>query len=122
MSPSDGTRRAFLLDKFRASGLPDAQSQGRQRLYAAPIQIFSMPSGFFFSAEQIEAMKRGKSIIDASQCDADAARKTSRMPPALKHPRRSRSTPMWGPAGTEPRQVTFPRLVTEKPDDDNHAA
>ena len=121
MSPSDGTRRAFLLDKLRASGLPDARARAGNG-YAAPIvNILSMPSGFFFSAEQIAAMKRGKSIIDASQCTPMLLEHDEPTPPALET-----SAPVTIEIDVETRPVlnggTFPRLVTESPDDDNHAA
>lgn len=83
MTPANGTRNIFMLDKLRASGLPDARAKAGNGYVAPVIQIYSVPSGCFLSLEQIEASKRGKSIIDASQCtpvqlDHDG-------PPLLEH-------------------------------------
>ena len=55
MSPAEGTRRVFMLDKLRASGLPDARAKAGGGYVAPVINVFSVPSGYFLSLEQIEA-------------------------------------------------------------------
>ena len=46
MSPAEGTRRVFMLDKLRASGLPDAR-QSRWRLCCPRYQRFFGPVWIF---------------------------------------------------------------------------
>jgi hypothetical protein len=67
MSPAEGTRRVFILDKLRASGLPDARARSGG-LVPPAIQILSVPTNCFLSHEQIEAMKRGVPFVDIAQC------------------------------------------------------
>jgi hypothetical protein len=68
MSPAEGTRRVFMLDKLRASGLPDARAKAGGGYVAPVINVFSVPSGYFLSLEQIEAHNRGEQIIDVNDC------------------------------------------------------
>lgn len=112
-----------MLDKLRASGLPDVRSKPGGG-YAPPvIQIFSVPSGFFLSMEQVEASKRGEPIIDASQCT----------PLLLEHepdlPALETSAPVAIGFDAEPDQepgdptvVDFAAARFRKPDDGDHAA
>ena len=62
------SRRVFILDKLRASGLPDVRATSAGT-YAPPVvQIVSVPSNHFLSQAQIEAMKRGEPLIDIAEC------------------------------------------------------
>jgi hypothetical protein len=116
MSPSDGTRRVFMLDKLRASGLPDARAKAGGGYVPPVIQIFSVPSGFFLSAEQVEAHKRGEPIVDVDQCT----------PLVLEHeatlPALETSAPIVVDIDGNPAIVAFPRLVSERPYDGDDAA
>src|SRR4249919_333747 len=49
MSPAEGTRRVFMLDKLRASGLPDARAKADGGYVAPVLNVFSVPSGYFLS-------------------------------------------------------------------------
>jgi hypothetical protein len=68
MSPAEGTRRVFILDKLRASGLPDARATSAGCYVPPVIQILSVPSNHFLSAEQIEAVNRGEPFINIAEC------------------------------------------------------
>ena len=114
MSPAEGTRRVFMLDKLRASGLPDARAKAGGG-YAPPvINILSVPSGYFLSHEPVEASKRGEPFIDASQCTPLRLEHDEPMLPALEV-----NDAVGVETSAEPRPVvTFPRLVSESDGDD----
>jgi hypothetical protein len=119
MSPSEGTRRVFMLDKLRASGLPDARAKAGGG-YAAPvINVFSVPSGYFLSLEQIEAHNRGEHIIDVNDC------KQLALEPKPQLPMLEVSEPVTieiDAAPGDPTVVDFPATLFRKPDDGDHAA
>jgi hypothetical protein len=66
---SDVTKDVFVLDKLRA-GLPEVKAEkGSGYGYFPPvINVYSVPSGYFLSHEQIEASKQGEQFIDPNQC------------------------------------------------------
>ena len=62
---ADGVRDVAMLDKIH-NGMPDHTASST---FTPPvINIYSVPSGFFLSYEQIEAANRGERIIEPSQC------------------------------------------------------
>ena len=106
-----------MLDKLRASGLPDARARTGNGYVTPAINVFSVPSNCFLSMEQIEAMKRGEPIIDVAQCT----------PMLLEHepelPALQTSAPVTIEIDAKPNPiVTFPYLVSESPDDGDHVA
>ena len=62
---ADGVRDVAMLDKIH-SGMPE-HTAGPS--FTAPnINIYSVPSGFFLSDEQIQAIPRGDKVFDPDQC------------------------------------------------------
>ena len=75
-----------------------------------PLSTFSIPSYCFLSLEQVEAVKRGEPIVDIAECTPWQADE-----PAL--------APVTIDIDAAPRpNVTFPHLVSESPNDGDHAA
>lgn len=117
MSPAEGTRRVFMLDKLRASGLPDARAKADGGYVAPVLNVFSVPSGYFLSSEQIEATKRGEQIIDINQCTPFGLEPQPPMP-EVNEP----ATTEIDAAPGDPTVVDFPAARFRKPDDGDHAA
>ena len=119
MSPAEGTRRVFMLDKLRASGLPDARAKAGGG-YAAPvINVFSVPSGYFLNHRADRGHNRGEQIIDVNDC------KQLALEPEPQLPMLEVSEPVTieiDAAPGDPTVVDFPAARFRKPDDGDHAA
>lgn len=65
---AEGAKDIAMLDKICSSGLPDALDVRRGGYVPPVINIYAVPSNYFFSSEQIAAMNRGEQVIKPADC------------------------------------------------------